>query len=98
MIIKKSMEDKLLTVKLSGRLDTISARELDAELAEILKDADKLVFDLDEREYMSSAGLRVFIATQKYMYEKGGMKVRNINEVTAEIFDITGFSKILDIE
>jgi anti-sigma B factor antagonist len=47
---------------------------------------------------MSSAGLRVIHATQKYMSKKGGMKVRNLNDVVSEIFDITGFSDILDIE
>ncbi len=62
------------------------------------QDADRLVFDLEDLEYMSSAGLRVIHATQKYMSKKGGMKVRNLNDVVSEIFDITGFSDILDIE
>ena len=98
MIVTKTMEENKLTVKVEGRLDTSTAPELENELAEVLADAKELVFDFEGLEYMSSAGLRILLATQKKMALKGGMKVTNVNEVISEIFDITGFSNILTIE
>lgn len=98
MVVTKNLEDKLLNVKVEGRLDTATAPELEAELAEVLDEADELVFDLEGLEYMSSAGLRILLATQKKMGLKGGMKVINVNDVIMEIFEITGFSDILTIE
>ncbi|MBQ4468406.1 MAG: STAS domain-containing protein [Firmicutes bacterium] len=98
MVVTKNLEDKLLNVKVEGRLDTATAPELEAELAEVLDKADELVFDLEGLEYMSSAGLRILLATQKKMGLKGGMKVTNVNDVIMEIFEITGFSDILTIE
>lgn len=98
MTVTKTLEEKVLNVKVEGRLDTATAPALEEELAEVLEDADELVFDLEGLEYMSSAGLRILLATQKKMTLKGGMKVINVNDVIKEIFDITGFSDILTIE
>ena len=98
MIVSKTMEDNKLTVKVEGRLDTSTSPILEKELAELLANAEELVFDLEGLEYLSSAGLRILLATQKKMTEKGGMKVINVNDVISEIFDITGFSDILTIE
>ena len=98
MTVTKEFEEKVLNVKVEGRLDTATAPELEQELAEVIDDAEELVFDLENLEYMSSAGLRILLATQKKMAEKGGMKVTKVNDVIMEIFDITGFSDILTIE
>ena len=98
MVVTKNLEDKVLYVKVEGRLDTATAPELETELAEVLDEAEELVFDLEGLEYMSSAGLRILLATQKKMGTKGGMKVTNVNDVIMEIFEITGFSDILTIE
>ncbi|MBO5994307.1 MAG: STAS domain-containing protein [Firmicutes bacterium] len=98
MVVTKTLEEKLLKVKVEGRLDTATAPELEAELAEVIDEAEELVFDLEGLEYMSSAGLRILLATQKKMSLKGGMKVTNVNDVIMEIFEITGFSDILTIE
>lgn len=98
MTVTKTFEDKILNVKVEGRLDTATAPALEEELAEVMDDAEELVFDLEGLEYMSSAGLRILLATQKKMALKGGMKVVNVNDVIMEIFDITGFSDILTIE
>jgi anti-sigma B factor antagonist len=92
------LEDKILNVKVEGRLDTATAPELEKELEEVLGEAEELVFDFEGLEYMSSAGLRILLATQKKMSAKGGMKVTNVNDVISEIFEITGFSDILTIE
>lgn len=98
MTVTKTLEEKVLNVKVEGRLDTATAPALEEELAEVLEEAEELVFDLEGLEYMSSAGLRILLATQKKMTLKGGMKVINVNDVIREIFDITGFSDILTIE
>ena len=98
MVITKTLEEKRLTVKVEGRLDTATAPELEQELGEVINEAEELVFDLEGLEYMSSAGLRILLATQKKMSDKGGMKVINVNDVIMEIFEITGFSDILTIE
>ncbi|MBE6026176.1 MAG: STAS domain-containing protein [Firmicutes bacterium] len=98
MTVTKTLEEKVLNVKVEGRLDTATAPALEEELAEVMDEAEELVFDLEGLEYMSSAGLRILLATQKKMAQKGGMKVVNVNDVIKEIFDITGFSDILTIE
>ncbi len=98
MTVTKTLEEKVLNVKVEGRLDTATAPALEEELAEVMEEAEELVFDLEGLEYMSSAGLRILLATQKKMAQKGGMKVVNVNDVIKEIFDITGFSDILTIE
>jgi anti-sigma B factor antagonist len=98
MTVTKTLEDKILNVKVEGRLDTATAPELEKELEEVLGEAEELVFDFEGLEYMSSAGLRILLATQKKMSAKGGMKVTNVNDVISEIFGITGFSDILTIE
>ena len=98
MTVTKTLEEKVLNVKVEGRLDTATAPALVEELAVVMEEAEELVFDLEGLEYMSSAGLRILLATQKKMALKGGMKVVNVNDVIKEIFDITGFSDILTIE
>ena len=98
MTITKTLEEGKLTVKVEGRLDTTTAPELEEELKSAIDEANELVFDLEGLEYLSSAGLRILLASQKKMTEKGGMKVTNVNDVIMEIFEITGFSDILTIE
>lgn len=97
MTITKIEVDKELTVVLNGRLDTITAPELEAELRSDIDGITLLTFDLTDLEYISSAGLRVLMWAQRIMNSQGKMKVCHINETVEEIFDITGFSEILTI-
>ncbi len=97
MQINKVFEGNSLTVKLIGRLDTVTAPQLEAEL-EDLTGVELLVLDFAELDYISSAGLRVLLKTSKRMRMGGQMICRNVNEMIAEIFDITGFSEILTVE
>ena len=83
---------------LSGRLDTVTAPQLEAELEKILSDSDALVLDMANLEYISSAGLRVILKAQKAMNTKGTMKLIHVGESIMEVFDITGFSDFLNIE
>ena len=98
LTIQKELTDGTLTVALEGRLDTTTAPELEQELKENMKYARNLVLDFGELEYISSAGLRVILMAQKTMTEKDGMKITGVNELIAEIFDVTGFTDILTIE
>lgn len=71
---------------------------MEAELKENLGGVEKLVLDLKELDYLSSAGLRVLLSAQKIMNKQGSMVVRNVNEVIMEIFEVTGFCDVLTIE
>ena len=83
---------------MEGRLDTMTAPELEAELNQSMNGADSLVFDFSKLDYISSAGLRVLLSAHKAMIAKGGMTITNVNEVVQEVFEVTGFADILTIE
>jgi anti-sigma B factor antagonist len=85
-----------LTVALDGRLDTTTAPELEKFLGENCVDAAALLLDCGKLTYISSAGLRVLLSTQKKM--KGSMKLTNVCELVMEVFEMTGFADILVIE
>lgn len=98
MNINKVLEGTKLEIEITGRLDTITAPELDAEIKQSMDDIDCLVLNFNGVEYISSAGLRVLLATQKSMSKKGKMIVKEVNDTVMEIFNITGFVDILTIE
>ena len=98
MNIQQTKNGSALTVALEGRLDTMTAPELEAALKEALVGVEALTFDLEKLDYISSAGLRVLLSAQKTMNRQGSMKVKNANEIIMEIFDVTGFADILTIE
>lgn len=98
MNIIKSLEGKTLNIALEGRLDTTTAPQLEAELKQSVADNTELDLDFAKLEYISSAGLRVLLAAQKVMNKQGKMVIRNVNDVIAEVFEVTGFADILTIE
>ena len=98
MTITKNKNDNFLTLKLEGRLDTTTAPQLESELSENLNGVTELTIDFAELSYISSAGLRVLLATQKRMNKQGSMKLINVNDIVMEVFEITGFVDILTIE
>ncbi len=98
MTITKNQENEKLTMKIEGRLDTTTAPELEAELKKSLDDVKELVFDISELAYISSAGLRVLLSAQKVMNKQGKMTVKGTNDAVMEIFEVTGFVDILNIE
>ncbi len=97
MTIEKKTNGTALTIALEGRLDTMTAPELEAELNQSLGNAESLELDFGKLEYISSAGLRVLLSAHKAMSAKGGMKITNVNEIVQEVFEVTGFADILDI-
>ena len=98
MTIEKCVNGTELAVVLSGRLDTTTAPQLEAELKASLDGVETLILDFAALEYLSSAGLRVLLAAQKTMNKQGSMVVKNVNETITEIFEVTGFCDILTIE
>ena len=84
-------------VGLEGRLDTVTAPQLENELKASLEGISELVIDAGKLEYISSAGLRVLLSAQKIMSKQGSMTVKNVSEEVNEIFEVTGFSDILTI-
>ncbi len=95
--IEKNVNDKELVIKLSGRLDTTTAPQLEDELKKSLDGIEALSFDFTGLEYISSAGLRVLLSAQKQMNKQGKMVISNVSSDIMEIFDVTGFSDILTI-
>jgi anti-sigma B factor antagonist len=98
MMIEKLSTDTGITLKIIGRLDTTTAPELEATVDGCIAGLKELVMDCSELEYVSSAGLRVILKAQKLMNAQGTMKVMNVNETIMEVFEITGFADILNIE
>lgn len=97
MQITKNQDGEKLTVKVEGRLDTSTAPSLEAELGS-LDGVNEMVFDFSGLEYVSSAGLRVILATQKTMSKKGGLVLTGVSDAVMEVFEITGFADILTIQ
>lgn len=88
-----------MVVSLDGRLDTSTAPEMEKNLGPQLEGIDSLILDFEKLHYISSAGLRVLLSTQKKMNaKKGTMVIRNVNEMNMEVFEVTGFLDILTVE
>ena len=94
--IKRNSEETI--IKLVGRLDTITAPALDKTINEDIADANNLVLDMKDLEYISSAGLRVLLSAQKKYGKLGYLKVTNVCEEILSVFEMTGFADILTIE
>jgi len=96
--INKKIENNKAEYSLEGRLDTMTAPDLEKDLKESLEGITDLTLDFEKLEYISSAGLRVLLSAQKTMNKQGTMKLVHVNKTIMEIFEVTGFSDILTIE
>ena len=98
MTIKKTVDGDKLVLDLEGRLDTTTAPQLENELKVSLYDIKELTLDMENLEYLSSAGLRVLLAAQKQMQkQQGNMVIVNV-EIIMEVFEVTGFVDIITIK
>ena len=97
MTIHKAQTGSALTVTLDGRLDTITSPDLEQALTD-LTGITHLTLDFTKITYVSSAGLRVILATQKQMNHQGSMVVANVSDTIMNIFEMTGFTDILTIQ
>lgn len=100
MEIRTTKNEGTVTLSLSGRLDTLTSGKLGEEIEKIFQEGKaNLVLDFGELEYISSAGLRILLMAQKKINTLDAeMKIINANESVSEVFDMTGFSSILNIE
>ena len=98
MELKKEVNGSSLTITLDGRLDTTTAPQLEAEVSGGLNGITDLVIDMAKLVYVSSAGLRVLLKAQKIMNKQGKMTVKNASQEIKEIFEVTGFDELLNIE
>ncbi|WP_295093072.1 STAS domain-containing protein [Ruminococcus sp.] len=98
MTVTMNRNESQLTVNIKGRLDTLTSPELEEKLEPELEDTEKLIFDFEGLEYISSAGLRVLLSAIKVMEEQGEMSVKNVRPEVMEVFEVTGFVDFLNIE
>ncbi len=97
MVINQQKNGTTLDIALEGRLDTMTSPQLEAVLNDELAGMTELKFDFAKLEYISSAGLRVLLSSQKAMDKQGTMEIRNVCAEIMEVFEITGFSEFLKI-
>ena len=98
MQIATEKENSKLTLTVSGRIDTVTAPELEKYALEHMEGITEMVLDLADLEYVSSAGLRALLQIHKKMSKQGKLKFLNIMPYVKEIFDMVGFSRIFTIE
>lgn len=98
MELTKEAKGSALTISLDGRLDTTTAPQLEAEISKGLEGITDLTIDMAKLVYVSSAGLRVLLKAQKTMNKQGKMTVKNASQEIKEIFEVTGFDELLNIE
>ncbi len=96
--IKTERDGDKLTVTLTGKLDAVTAIELDKFMSKELDGVKNLVIDLKDLFYIASAGLRIMLKTQKRMNNQGEMFVKNIQRDVRTVMDMTGFSRLLTLE
>ena len=98
MKITQRTEGQSTTISPEGRIDTVTAPELEEAMSNVPGDVASLTFDFAKVEYISSAGLRVLLVAQKNMMKAGAsMSIANVASAVKEVFDITGFSTIFTI-
>ena len=98
MKILTTHENQTCIIKLSGRLDTTTAPELEKTVLEQADSASQMTFDLRELDYTSSAGLRVFLKARKVMNQPDAVRLINVSEDIFEILEMTGFTDLMTIE
>ena len=97
MTINVERNFELVTLEITGRLDTTTAPNLEAVINEISEDTKELVFDMAELEYISSAGIRVLLWAYKKMNQSGGiMRIEKANDIVLEVFEMTGLVEMLE--
>lgn len=99
MKINMVNEGEQLIAQLSGRLDTAAAAEIAPDFQSLAEQANKhIIIDCAQLEYISSSGLRLFLALRKESAAKGGkLQVRAINADIRQVFMMTGFISLFEI-
>lgn len=98
MEIKKEVNGSIMTLGLVGRLDAVTAPDLDKVVQNDLNGITELTFDFSELVYVASAGLRVLLLAQKRMKKQGSMKLIHVSDDVKDVLEMTGFVDFLTIE
>ena len=98
MNIKVTENEKECILAIEGRVDTMTAPQLEEAVADHADSCDKMILDLSDTEYISSAGLRVILVAHRKMEQKGGLVLKNLNKNVDTIITMTGFRKKFNIE
>ena len=97
MTINVERDFELVTLEITGRLDTTTAPNLESVINELPEDTKELIFDMSGVEYISSAGIRVLLGAYKKMNtNQGKMRIEKANDMVHEVFEMTGLSELLD--
>lgn len=96
--ITKTTKDTTCIIMPEGRIDTMTAPQLDQEIKDSVNGVTEMILDFEKVNYISSAGLRVLLNAQKALDGQGTLKVCHVNETVMEILEVTGFTDILGIE
>lgn len=99
MKIIKNYKEKELTVKVKESIDTVNAPDFQNEIMDEMGKFDSLIIDFKDLEYISSSGLRVLIMVEKKLQPQNiPCVIKNLNDTIKEIFEISGFDKLLTVE
>lgn len=98
MTITAEQKNNAMTLHVEGRLDTVTAPELEKEVNALAEEVTELTVDMKGVTYVSSAGLRVLLGAQKKMMKVGSMKLTGVCETVMEVLEMTGFADILEVE
>lgn len=100
MDMQTKQETNATVVTITGRLDAVTASAYETKVNELISGAQsRFVVDFDQLDYISSAGLRVLLATAKRLKVKGGhIRFANVKGAVKEVFDISGFGSIFQMD
>ncbi|WP_316637506.1 STAS domain-containing protein [uncultured Ruminococcus sp.] len=97
MTLNTTFEEKTCTIMIEGSIDTLTARDLEQAVNEAAPQCEKMVLDMEKVDYISSGGLRVVVGANRTV-GKGNLTLKNLAPNVLEIFRLTGFTKVLNIE
>ena len=98
MKVTSAKSGSTCTLTVEGKIDTVSAPELEEAVKSNLPKCDKMIFDFTRADYITSAGMRVLVYAQRELMKKGGVTVTGVNEKIKKVFTVTGMHKVLKIE
>ena len=97
MTINVERDFELVTLEITGRLDTTTTPNLESVINELSDDTKELIFDMSGVEYISSAGIRVLLGAYKKINSyQGTMRIEKTNDMVREVFEMTGLSQMLE--
>ena len=98
MKVTSSKNGSTCTLTVEGKIDMITAPELEEAVKSNLPKCEKMIFDFTNANYITSAGLRVLVYAQRELMKKGGVEITGLNDSIKNVFTVTGMYKVLKIK